>query len=67
MTGTPKTIICTRQKHNPQGPETGTEKVQRDGGGVTMTFSRLHSSGEKKYYLSSSFRCALQQKHSATQ
>ncbi|WP_027695516.1 SUMF1/EgtB/PvdO family nonheme iron enzyme [Vibrio litoralis] len=48
-------------EHNPQGPETGTEKVQRDGGGVTMTFSRLHSSGEKKYYLSSSFRCALQQ------
>ncbi|MCF7352897.1 SUMF1/EgtB/PvdO family nonheme iron enzyme [Vibrio sp. CK2-1] len=48
-------------EHNPQGPETGTEKVQRDGGGVTMTFSRLHSPGEKKYYLSSSFRCALQQ------
>ncbi|MGV3003305.1 formylglycine-generating enzyme family protein [Vibrio sp. E150_018] len=48
-------------EHNPQGPETGTEKVMRDGMGTTMTFSRLHSAGEKRYYSSVSFRCALQQ------
>ncbi|GLT13471.1 formylglycine-generating enzyme family protein [Vibrio algivorus] len=53
-------------EHNPQGPETGTEKVQRDGDGTTMTFSRLHSYGYDFYYLGASFRCALQQKHSAT-
>lgn len=54
-------------EHNPQGPETGTEKVQRDGTGVTMTFSRLHSGGYDFHYVGASFRCALQQKHSATQ
>ncbi|MGO2343809.1 formylglycine-generating enzyme family protein [Vibrio litoralis] len=53
---------------NPQGPETGTEKVQRDGAGTTMTFSRLHSTIQlKQYSPSDSFRCVLQQKHSATQ
>ena len=47
-------------EHNPQGPETGTEKVQRDGTGVTMTFSRLHSSGYDFHYVGASFRCTLQ-------
>ncbi|MBN3494866.1 formylglycine-generating enzyme family protein [Vibrio neptunius] len=49
-------------EHNPQGPETGTEKVLRDGAGTTMTFSRLHDVPEKEgYFPSVSFRCALQQ------
>jgi len=49
------------QEHNPQGPETGTEKIMRDGTGVTMTFARMHSAGFESYRPSVSFRCALQQ------
>ncbi len=48
-------------EHNPQGPGSGTEKVQRDGSGVTMTFSRLHSSDYDRYRVGVSFRCAVQQ------
>ncbi|NIY85490.1 formylglycine-generating enzyme family protein [Vibrio hepatarius] len=48
-------------EHNPQGPESGTEKVQRDGSGVTMTFSRLHASDYDRYRVGVSFRCAVQQ------
>ncbi len=48
-------------EHNPQGPESGTEKVQRDGSGTTMTFSRLHSSDYDRYRVGVSFRCAVQQ------
>ncbi|KJY90571.1 hypothetical protein TW84_10275 [Vibrio neptunius] len=49
-------------EHNPQGPETGTEKVLRDAAGVTMTFARIHHVPiQKRYYVSVSFRCALQQ------
>ncbi|MER2497215.1 SUMF1/EgtB/PvdO family nonheme iron enzyme [Vibrio neptunius] len=48
-------------EHNPQGPETGTEKVLRDAAGVTMTFARIHHvPAQKEYYVSVSFRCALQ-------
>ncbi|MGY2572384.1 hypothetical protein [Vibrio sp. C8] len=48
-------------EHNPQGPESGTEKVLRDARGVTMTFSRMHSAGFDSYEPGISFRCALQQ------
>ncbi len=48
-------------EHNPQGPKSGTEKVQRDGSGVTMTFSRLHASDYDSYQPNVSFRCAVQQ------
>ncbi len=48
-------------EHNPQGPESGTEKVQRDGRGTTMTFSRLHASDYDRYRVGVSFRCAVQQ------
>lgn len=53
-------------EHNPQGPDSGTEKVLRDAGGMTMVFSRVHSAPEKEgYFPSVSFRCALQQTNSA--
>ncbi|WP_311567446.1 formylglycine-generating enzyme family protein [Photobacterium arenosum] len=46
---------------NPKGPKEGTEKVLRDSGGTTMTFSRNHSVPIKSaYFYSTSFRCALQ-------
>ena len=49
-------------EHNPQGPDSGTEKVLRDAGGMTMVFSRVHNAPEKEgYFPSVSFRCALQQ------
>jgi formylglycine-generating enzyme required for sulfatase activity len=47
-------------KLNPEGPESGSEKVQRDGGGVTMTFSRLHNKLTNDSYFNMAFRCALQ-------
>ena len=49
-------------EHNPQGPDSGTEKVLRDAGGTTMVFARIHHIPvKKKYFPSVSFRCALQQ------
>ncbi|MBD8513660.1 SUMF1/EgtB/PvdO family nonheme iron enzyme [Photobacterium sp. CAU 1568] len=52
---------------NPKGPKEGTEKVLRDAGGTTMTFSRIHSVPVKStYFYSTSFRCALQQSVPAT-
>ncbi|KKC97885.1 formylglycine-generating enzyme family protein [Photobacterium halotolerans] len=42
---------------NPKGPKEGTEKVLRDAGGTTMTFSRIHSVPVKSaYFYSTSFR-----------
>ncbi|EDP59570.1 SUMF1/EgtB/PvdO family nonheme iron enzyme [Vibrio sp. AND4] len=47
---------------NPQGPDSGTEKVLRDAAGRTMVFSRIHKTTKLKgYFPSVSFRCALQQ------
>ncbi|MFH0273680.1 formylglycine-generating enzyme family protein [Vibrio jasicida] len=49
-------------EHNPQGPDSGTEKVLRDARGMTMVFSRIHSlPTQERYFPSVSFRCALQQ------
>ncbi len=56
-----KDYYLSSPEHNPQGPEVGTEKVQRDGSGVTMTFSRLHSEDYSRYQVGVSFRCAVQQ------
>jgi len=55
-----KDYYLNSPEHNPQGPNSGTEKVQRDGSGVTMTFSRLHSADYSRYHVGNSFRCALQ-------
>ncbi|MDO6583890.1 hypothetical protein Q4491_21495 [Photobacterium sp. 2_MG-2023] len=47
---------------NPKGPASGTQKVQRDALGTTMTFARIYRDPvEKAYYSGVSFRCALQQ------
>ncbi|POA20236.1 hypothetical protein C1886_09330 [Pseudomonas sp. FW300-N1A1] len=52
---------------NPQGPETGTEKVQRGGTSVwtpsaSMTMRRLNSKPVlEDYYAQNSYRCAIQQ------
>ncbi|MCG2839353.1 formylglycine-generating enzyme family protein, partial [Photobacterium sp. WH77] len=47
---------------NPQGPDSGSQKVLRDSSGTTMTFSRNYSVPVKKAYSpGTSFRCALQQ------
>ncbi|MCE0495088.1 formylglycine-generating enzyme family protein [Vibrio salinus] len=44
---------------NPQGPNSGTQKVARDGGGQTMTFDRIKESPlQKHYHTRLSFRCA---------
>ncbi|MCV5657362.1 sulfatase modifying factor 1, partial [Escherichia coli] len=57
-----KDYYLVSPEHNPQGPESGIEKVRRDAAGTTMVFSRIpHAPVEKKYYVSVSFRCALQQ------
>ncbi|NVK03476.1 MAG: SUMF1/EgtB/PvdO family nonheme iron enzyme, partial [Flavobacteriia bacterium] len=56
-----KDYYLNSPEHNPQGPESGTEKVLRDASGVTMTFSRMHSAGFDSYEPGISFRCALQQ------
>ncbi|CAH1537321.1 formylglycine-generating enzyme family protein [Vibrio sp. MM46] len=57
-----KDYYLVSPEHNPQGPESGTEKALRDAGGTTMVFSRIHHLPVyKKYYPSVSFRCALQQ------
>ncbi|EGQ8061828.1 formylglycine-generating enzyme family protein [Vibrio parahaemolyticus] len=57
-----KDYYLVSPEHNPQGPESGTEKVLRDAGGTTMVFSRMHDKPEKEaYFPSVSFRCALQQ------
>ena len=57
-----KDYYLVSPEHNPQGPESGTEKALRDAGGTTMVFSRIHELPELEgYYPSVSFRCALQQ------
>lgn len=57
-----KDYYLVSPERNPQGPESGTEKVLRDAGGTTMVFSRMHDKPEKEaYFPSVSFRCALQQ------
>jgi formylglycine-generating enzyme required for sulfatase activity len=57
-----KDYYLVSPEHNPQGPESGTEKVRRDAAGTTMVFSRIHDLPELEgYYPSVSFRCALQQ------
>ncbi|MCX2790544.1 formylglycine-generating enzyme family protein [Vibrio sp. Sgm 5] len=49
-------------EYNPQGPDSGTEKVLRDAAGMTMVFSRIHDIPVLEWYFPSvSFRCALQQ------
>ncbi|WP_104035259.1 formylglycine-generating enzyme family protein [Vibrio jasicida] len=56
------TYYQTSPEHNPQGPDSGTEKVLRDAGGMTMVFSRIHDIPVlESYFPSVSFRCALQQ------
>jgi hypothetical protein len=45
---------------NPLGPKIGTEKVQRDAIGTTMTFDRIHKPIKlKAYYPSNTFRCSI--------
>jgi hypothetical protein len=57
-----KDYYLVSPEYNPQGPDSGTEKVLRDAGGTTMVFSRMHDKPEKEaYFPSVSFRCALQQ------
>ncbi|MGF1892294.1 formylglycine-generating enzyme family protein [Vibrio campbellii] len=57
-----KDYYLVSPEYNPQGPDSGTEKVLRDAGGTTMVFSRMHNKPEKEaYFPSVSFRCALQQ------
>jgi len=52
---------------NPKGPETGNEKVMRDGFGETMVFVRIPTKlVEDAYYPTNSFRCSLQQAKVAT-
>ncbi|AYO10369.1 formylglycine-generating enzyme family protein [Vibrio parahaemolyticus] len=57
-----KDYYLVSPEHNPQGPESGTEKVLRDAAGTTMVFSRIHDIPVLEWYFPSvSFRCALQQ------
>ncbi|MFC3941235.1 hypothetical protein CCU68_02850 [Pseudomonas gingeri NCPPB 3146 = LMG 5327] len=52
---------------NPQGPETGTEKVRRGGSALwtssaSMTMRRLHDNPvQEEYFSTDSYRCSIQQ------
>ncbi|UTZ21641.1 formylglycine-generating enzyme family protein [Vibrio campbellii] len=57
-----KDYYLVSPERNPQGPDSGTEKVLRDAAGMTMVFSRIHDLPKlERYFPSVSFRCALQQ------